>query len=401
MPQTQTRRNGRARSNGNGNGTRPPARPAPRVLRDPDESVIRLRRTTTANNPPDDLRIAEPSVDLSALPLKMWIGVPAALDPSEHVLLIDPSKDVPTGGAQYDVLSKASATDGDVEWQRMVRLGGDTMTGTLNINRRTEAMPPFTGLTAQRTALRLQGLAGTWIFLDSYGTHSSLTFRRANGTPDATVELPINALIGGIDFVSGHQNSISTGGSIQGYTREPWTATTRGFAIEVRTVEIGEAAERIQLQIGPAGVVIGQSPLPSGGLIRGELATRGVYVNGEKIGGFAPTVAWAADTDPDNVTVWINNSGRDLTITRISAVAEVANGSAADVTVVKAADGTPLSAGTAVHVGSFDADDPNPGTVRSLTPANTTLPIGWRLGLQADAITGWTGSVASITVYLD
>ena len=103
--------------------------------------------------------------------------------------------------------------------------------------------------------------------------------------------------------------------------------------------------------------------------------------------------SWLAGAAPNNVTLFI--ASRALTITAIVGVVETANGAAATVSVVKAASGTALSAGTVVHSGSFNANG-TAATNQTLTPTVTALATGDRLGLTSTGT--FTASVGSISV---
>jgi hypothetical protein len=104
-------------------------------------------------------------------------------------------------------------------------------------------------------------------------------------------------------------------------------------------------------------------------------------------------VSWLAGANPNGVTMFI--ASRALTITSLVGVVETANGAAATVSVVMAASGTALSAGTVIHSGSFDANA-NAATNLPLTLTTTALPSGSRLGLVSTGT--FTASVGSISV---
>jgi hypothetical protein len=76
-------------------------------------------------------------------------------------------------------------------------------------------------------------------------------------------------------------------------------------------------------------------------------------------------------------------------------VAETLNGAAATVSVMKAASGTALSAGTVIHSGSFDANA-SVATNQPLTLTTTAMASGDRLGLVSNGT--FTASVGSISV---
>ena len=89
-----------------------------------------------------------------------------------------------------------------------------------------------------------------------------------------------------------------------------------------------------------------------------------------------------------------------MTITAITGVVEVANGeAAATVSIVKASDGTPLSAGQPVHAGVFSATGgAGAYQILSVTPAAAEMEEGERLGLITTGT--FAASVGSISVAL-
>jgi hypothetical protein len=103
--------------------------------------------------------------------------------------------------------------------------------------------------------------------------------------------------------------------------------------------------------------------------------------------------AWRAGVTPNGVTVFI--ADRALNITDIVGVVETANGAAATVSVVKAANNQALSAGTVIHSGSFNANG-TAGMNQTLTLTMTTMNAGDRLGLTSTGT--FTASVGSISV---
>jgi hypothetical protein len=103
--------------------------------------------------------------------------------------------------------------------------------------------------------------------------------------------------------------------------------------------------------------------------------------------------SWLAGANPNNSTIFI--APRALTITSLVGVLDVANGAAATVSVVKAASGTALSAGTVIHSGSFNANGTT-NTNLTLALTTTTMASGDRLGITTTGT--FTNAVASITV---
>jgi|SRR5271165_2203900 len=107
------------------------------------------------------------------------------------------------------------------------------------------------------------------------------------------------------------------------------------------------------------------------------------------------SVTWAANLNPDSTTVFVAN--RAMTIEAVIGVAEVANGAAATVTVIKASSGTLASAGTPIHTGSVNANG-TAGVNQSLTLTVTAMNAGDRLVLRTTGT--WTNAVGNITVFV-
>jgi hypothetical protein len=107
------------------------------------------------------------------------------------------------------------------------------------------------------------------------------------------------------------------------------------------------------------------------------------------------STTWAASLNPNNTTVFVAN--RAMTIETVIGVAEVANGAAATVTVVKAPSGALASAGTPIHSGSVNANG-TAGVNQSLTLTVTAMNAGDRLVLQTTGT--WTNAVGNITVFV-
>lgn len=102
---------------------------------------------------------------------------------------------------------------------------------------------------------------------------------------------------------------------------------------------------------------------------------------------------WLAGANPNNSTIFV--AARALTIVSLVGVADTANGAAATVSIVKAASGTALSAGTVIHSGSFNANGAA-NVNQTLTLTTTAMASGDRLGIVTTGT--FTNSVASITV---
>lgn len=148
----------------------------------------------------------------------------------------------------------------------------------------------------------------------------------------------------------------------------------------------------------PNGLVIGN---PSGGALgAGTVNIEGAYyLDGEPFvgggaAGFTQSFPWTAGVNPDNLSIYINNSGEPLTIAAVSAAVEV--GATGTIQVVRADAGDLLSAGDNI-TDPFDVNQ-TAGTVDLLNIVDDDLPVNWRLGLRTTGT--WPGSVGVITVYL-
>jgi hypothetical protein len=104
-------------------------------------------------------------------------------------------------------------------------------------------------------------------------------------------------------------------------------------------------------------------------------------------------VSWMAGSNPNNATLFV--ADRALTIASVTGVVEAANGAAATVSVMKAASGTALSAGTVIHSGSFNANGAA-AVYQNLTLTVGSMAQGDRLGLVTTGI--FTNSVGSLSV---
>jgi hypothetical protein len=107
------------------------------------------------------------------------------------------------------------------------------------------------------------------------------------------------------------------------------------------------------------------------------------------------SIGWIAGMNPNGATIFIAN--RSLTITGITGIVEVANGAAATITIVKAGSGTPLSGGTPVHSGSFNANG-TPATNQTLSLTVTNINAGERLGLLTTGT--FTAAVGDLSVFV-
>jgi Collagen triple helix repeat (20 copies) len=159
--------------------------------------------------------------------------------------------------------------------------------------------------------------------------------------------------------------------------------------------------------VGPAGATGPMGPLGPIGLpgpqgATGPAGSAGAAGAAGAIGPAGPgldmlpqSATWAASLNPNNTTVFVAN--RAMTIEAVIGVAEVANGAAATVTVVKASSGTLASAGTPIHSGSVNANG-TAGINQKLTLTITAMNAGDRLVLQTTGT--WTNAVGNITVFV-
>lgn len=110
---------------------------------------------------------------------------------------------------------------------------------------------------------------------------------------------------------------------------------------------------------------------------------------------FSHSAAWLPGANPNNGYVALIEQTQ--TVTAIVGNAEVLNGTASTVSVVRAPSGTLLSAGTLLHSGSFNANI-SAGTNQTLTLSGTpVLNAGDRIGFQSTGT--FSASQGGITVF--
>jgi hypothetical protein len=102
-------------------------------------------------------------------------------------------------------------------------------------------------------------------------------------------------------------------------------------------------------------------------------------------------ISWQAGQDPGGTP--FANFTQAMTIVAIRGTPEVALGSAGTITVVKAANGIPLSSGTPLHSGTFNANG-TPATDQNLTVTVPSLVAGDRIGLVSTGGTAWASGSA-------
>lgn len=161
------------------------------------------------------------------------------------------------------------------------------------------------------------------------------------------------------------------------------------------------------LRSGPAILPPPSPPLAARGLFSFAPVDRGLSIAG--IAAFPPppvisadltvTLQWLAGQDPNDLVLFV--AAVPMMVGGITGRLETAEGGAADLTIVKAADGTALSAGTALHTGVFDADG-TPATNQTLTLAASlatrALSVGDCVGIQTTG--AWTTSTGNLTIVL-
>src|SRR5215472_17524285 len=103
-------------------------------------NVVQHRRTATANNPPPDNFLLEGEFCIEmADPIRLWIGVPTALDPTGRKLFYDAFIDAPDDLNVYG--------RGQAAWQPVLPLSGGTLTGPLTLA--SDPVNPLDAVTLQ------------------------------------------------------------------------------------------------------------------------------------------------------------------------------------------------------------------------------------------------------------
>jgi hypothetical protein len=111
-------------------------------------------------------------------------------------------------------------------------------------------------------------------------------------------------------------------------------------------------------------------------------------------------ITYVPGINPNNIPIFRANASR--TVTGIVCRPEVAAGGVATISVVKAASGTALSAGTVLHSGSFNANG-TAATDQTLTVTTSSLASGDTVGITTTGTTVWTSSgiaTGVCTVYI-
>ncbi len=115
------------------------------------------------------------------------------------------------------------------------------------------------------------------------------------------------------------------------------------------------------------------------------------------IGVVSAAYSWFAGLNPDSQSIFVATGA--MKVTSIVGRLDLANGSAATLSVYKAPSGTVVGSGTILHTGSFDANG-TPATNQTLTLSSTAsdllLATGDCIGFKTTG--AWTLAVGSIVV---
>lgn len=294
--------------------------------------------------------------------------------------------------------------------------------GSINVGRiiqvnKNTAAPPV--LDPDHTALQIAGTDGNAVRMAmySFGTAGQQTIYTqvagfgAGGTAASPAATPDRKVILGL-HAFGHTGSGWLSGSnipvsIDLISEGQFSTANNGTRVEFGTTAVNTTNRQARMNIRQ-GVVIGDfdpaAPAATD-LGHGTINARnGLFDNGVRLGPSVITasVGWTAGTDPNSVTAYINNSGRALTCTWITAICEIPNGTNAFVDVYAAGNNTTIAnAGAKVNTQAFNANGVG-GQYQTLLQNGTfVLNPGDRLGLrvQTPAPT-WTASVATFTINL-
>ena len=230
--------------------------------------------------------------------------------------------------------------------------------------------------------------------ISAVSSDSAICFDDAgqNVTGSATLTIAANS----VDAINGG----STGGSVGPFTGSALGLCLRVSATHNWTVESGATipastapSHQFATGVGINGLAYTQPAIGDiSGLGTGVGTALGV--NTGSAGAFQLNtvsrelpVGWIATANPNNATVFTAKAAS--TVTSIVGRVETATGSAATITVNKAASGTACSAGTALHSGSFNANG-TAATNQTLTLTTTALSAGDSVCLQTTGTTAWT-----------
>jgi hypothetical protein len=262
----------------------------------------------------------------------------------------------------------------------------------------------ITGLTTGQ--LGVAGSATTLTSSIAFGlTGNSTIVETTSGgllTP-SILPLATNAAIGGmrgdtttITCVAGVCSAVAGSSGLSGMTATQLpvaaSATTVTSSVPVSAV----SGNNTVVETGAGGKI-------ANGFMTGQLACADL-TNSVASCSVLPTLVIPATyipgINPNNLPVAQINATR--TVTAIKCRPEVAAGGAATITVVKAASGTAISAGTPLHSGSCNANG-TAATDQTLTVTVSSLASGDTIGIITTGTTVWTSSgVAAgvVTVYM-
>jgi hypothetical protein len=167
-----------------------------------------------------------------------------------------------------------------------VQHSGDTMTGTLVINKNLAPVPPAVSATA---LLQLKGADGTpaEINLNAFsngiaGASPSIQLGAANGTGTIPQPLKFNDFLGALDYI-GYAPGGWTGNrvAVNALANEDWTTTNQGTRLTIRTTPLGSTTLTAVLTAAQ-GVIIGNPT--NGDRGAGSLNAQALYINGAAVG---------------------------------------------------------------------------------------------------------------------
>ena len=154
-------------------------------------NIVQHYRTIVSNNPPAPSVLLEGEIGVEMNdPMKLWIGVPVALDPSGRKLLFDRSQnawlEAPTDGQLYGRNGSLAV------WQPALPIAGGTLTGPLTTPLGTSAAPAIqigsaaSGLWGSSSALNLKAGGITNTSFAVAGNTMNVPLTMAAGQPILT-----------------------------------------------------------------------------------------------------------------------------------------------------------------------------------------------------------------------
>jgi hypothetical protein len=210
---------------------------------------------------------------------------------------------------------------------------GDTMTGTLVINKNLTPVPPAVSATA---LLQLKGADGNpaEINLNAFsnniaGAAPSIQLGAANGTGATPLPLRSGNFLGALDYIGYAPGGwTSNRVAVNALANEDWTATNQGTRLTIQTTPLGSTTLTAVLTAAQ-GVTIGN---PAGGdRGAGSINAQAIYVNNQPIGAQTGGVPITGGTMTGPLVINLNTapaqppmagtnlqlSGADGTITRL------------------------------------------------------------------------------------